>query len=148
MSKGVEYVSGKYITLIAKGGWIVRSENYGVAGSWEKFRLDYPHTNHPGYFIGMSDEGKYQMVSGRSRIYLSKDYGREGSWNCVLGPISDVCYYGGMDNTGNIMFTINDVINKTYRSFDMGNNWKTSGTHIVETISVNKPSIPIVWETE
>jgi len=148
MSKGVDYTSGKYITLIAKGGWIVRSENYGVAGSWEKFRLDYPHINYPGYFIGMSDEGKYQMVSGWSRIYLSKNYGKEGSWNCVLGPISKVGYYGGMDETGNIMFVINDVVNKVHRSFDMGNNWKTSGTHTVETISVDKPSIPIVWETE
>ena len=145
MSKGVKYVSGKYITVVSRYGHIIRSENYGVAGSWKTF--EFP-IDKPCYSVSMSDNGRYQVFFADGYVVLSENYGKEGSWNYVFGPISDVGYYGGMNDTGNIMFAINSDVTEIYRSFDMGNNWKTSGTHIVETISVNKPSIPIVWETE
>ena len=117
--------NGQYQTAVVNGGYIYRSNDYGVTWS-QVSSYDYSIVNYPiGWLsVAMSANGQYQSVGGdNTYIYISNDYGV--TWT---QGTSFVCRSIAMSSNGQYQTAVTSSY--IYRSIDFGVTWNqaTSGS--------------------
>lgn len=141
----INYIPGKYITIVTMGGHVFRSEHYGVKGSWTYHRiLGQPYYIH---HLRVSSDGRVQVLIVHYGTYVSYDYGKPDSWFKMLDT-AQTTSFGGMSDDGQVMFVVSSDVSKIYRSFTEGHSWKATGSWCLDITDVDKPPVPIIWKTE